>query len=86
MKKLLINEAKIAQDLDNNWAVVAEAIQNILRRENYPSPYEKLKELTRNNQRITKDSIHSFIRSLDVSDDIQDELLQITPFNYIGYA
>jgi len=86
MGKLQLNESKIAADLENNWAVVAEAIQNILRREHYPSPYEKLKELTRNNDKITEESIKSFINTLDVTEDIKSELLQITPFNYIGYA
>lgn len=84
MGKLLINEAKIAQDLENNWAVVAEGIQNILRREHYPNPYEALKGLTRTNAAITKESIASFIETLEVSDTIKAELKQITPQNYTG--
>lgn len=83
--KLLLNESKIAQDLDNNWAVVAEAIQNILRREAYPNPYEALKGLTRTNTSITQSSISEFIESLEVSDQIKMELQAITPQNYTGY-
>ncbi len=82
--KLLLNNAKIESDLERNWIVVAEAIQTILRRENYPSPYEALKELTRTNEAITKDTIHNFIKGLNVSDDVKTELLDITPFNYTG--
>lgn len=84
LNKLLLNESKFHEDLENNWAVVAEAIQTILRREAYPNPYEALKGLTRTNEAITKDSIHSFITTLDVSDAIKAELLQITPSNFIG--
>ncbi len=84
LDKLLVNKEKIEADLDNNWAVVAEGIQNILRRESYPEPYEALKALTRTNERITKASIHSFIQSLNVSDEVKAELMQITPFNYTG--
>ncbi len=83
--KLLLNEQKLRQDLDANWAVVAEAIQNILRREGFPKPYEALKGLTRSNEEITKESIHRFIDSLTINDDIKDELKAISPFNYIGY-
>ena len=82
--KLLLNEAKFAQDLENNWAVVAEAIQTILRRENYPNPYETLKGLTRTNEAITQTSISNFIDTLDVSDAIKTELKVITPSNYTG--
>jgi adenylosuccinate lyase len=82
--KLLLNEEKIKADLDANWAVVAEAIQTILRRENYPNPYEALKELTRTNTHINKESLHEFIHTLDVSDNTKKELLNITPFNYTG--
>ena len=82
--KLLVNEAKIAADLEANWAVVAEAIQNILRREGYPKPYEALKELTRTNTAITAESISAFIDTLEVNDSIKAELKAITPSNYIG--
>ena len=82
--KLILNEQKIKEDLDNNWAVVAEAIQTILRRENYPEPYEALKSLTRNNSVLNKDSIHTFIDSLKVSSAIKKELKKITPHNYTG--
>ncbi len=82
--KLLLNEAKIAEDLDNNWAVVAEAIQTILRRENYPNPYEALKDLTRGNNKIDKKAIHDFIGKLKVSADLKKELKAITPSNYVG--
>ncbi|MBN2776928.1 MAG: adenylosuccinate lyase [Bacteroidales bacterium] len=84
MSKLLLNKEKIDQDLEKNWIVVAEAIQTILRRENYPQPYEALKELTRTNTGITKETIHNFINGLDVSEDVKAELLQISPFNYTG--
>src|ERR1035437_960077 len=86
ISKLILNEQKIKEDLDNNWAVVAEAIQTILRRENYPQPYEALKALTRNNSVLNKDSIHTFIDSLKVSSAIKKELKKITPHNYIGVA
>ena len=82
--KLIINDAKIYEDLENNWAVVAEAIQTILRRENYPNPYEALKDLTRGNNKIDKKSIHLFIDSLKIKDDIKKELKKITPQNYTG--
>jgi len=82
--KLLLNEAALHEDLDANWAVVAEAIQTILRREGYPKPYEALKDLTRGNATITKDSIHVFIDQLQVSDTIKSELKAITPANYTG--
>lgn len=82
--KLLLNEAKLRADLDNNWAVVAEAIQTILRRENYPNPYEALKDLTRGKASITKKDIQKFITSLKVAKEIKDELRRITPENYTG--
>lgn len=82
--KLLVNEAKIRQDLEDNWMVVAEGIQTVLRRENYPAPYEKLKELTRTNAAITETTIHDFIDTLEVSDSVKAELKNITPFNYTG--
>ena len=84
MNKLLLNESKFAEDLEKNWAVVAEAIQTILRREGYPNPYEALKGLTRTNSVIDKKAIHDFILALDVSEAIKTELLQITPSNYTG--
>jgi len=82
--KLELNEAAIKADLDDNWAVVAEAIQTILRREGYPKPYEALKGLTRTNTKITETTIKEFIEGLDVSASIKQELNQITPFNYTG--
>ncbi|TCK68948.1 adenylosuccinate lyase [Winogradskyella wandonensis] len=82
--KLLLNESKFKQDLENNWAVVAEAIQTILRRENYPNPYEALKGLTRTNEVITESSIYNFIDTLDVSESIKTELKAISPSNYTG--
>ena len=84
--KLILNEDAIAKDLDSNWAVVAEAIQNILRREGYEKPYEALKALTRGKSMVNQDDISSFIDTLNVSDKIKAELKTITPFNYIGYA
>ncbi len=84
LEKLLLNEAKINEDLENNWAVVAEAIQTILRRENYPQPYEALKELTRGKTLISKNDIQSFIETLDINETVRDELRKITPQNYIG--
>ena len=82
--KLLVNKDKIENDLNNNWAVVAEAIQNILRRESYPNPYEALKDLTRNNEKITQTTLLNFINNLDINNTIKEELKQITPFNYVG--
>ncbi len=84
LNKLLLNKDKFEEDLEKNWAVVAEAIQTILRRENYPNPYEALKDLTRTNQVINKQSIHDFIDGLQVSDAIKNELKVITPSNYLG--
>jgi len=82
--KLVLNDAKIYEDLDQNWAVVAEAIQTILRRENYPNPYEALKDLTRGRQRITKQVLHKFIDGLAVKATVKKELKSITPHNYTG--
>ena len=84
LRKLLLNENKIAADLDNCWSVVAEAIQTILRREAYPHPYEALKALTRTNQAITEESIREFVEGLDVSEAVKEELRAITPHNYTG--
>lgn len=84
ISKLELNTEAINEDLENNWAVVAEAIQTILRKEGYPNPYEALKDLTRKNEKITKDSIHRFIASLQVSEKIKSDLLKITPYNYTG--
>ncbi|WP_430907417.1 adenylosuccinate lyase [Maribacter sp. 2-571] len=84
LHKLLLNETKIRKDLEDNWAVAAEAIQTILRREGYPNPYEALKGLTRTNTTINKESISTFIDTLEVSDEIKRELKQITPENYTG--
>ncbi|SHI61906.1 adenylosuccinate lyase [Flavobacterium terrae] len=84
LNKLLLNEEKFAEDLEKNWAVVAEAIQTILRREGYPNPYEALKDLTRTNSVINKESIHAFIETLNVSEEIKAELKVITPSNYLG--
>ena len=84
LNKLLLNEPKFHEDLEKNWAVVAEAIQTILRREGYPNPYEALKGLTRTNEAIDKNAIHGFITTLDVSDEVKAELMQITPSNFLG--
>ena len=84
LRKLILNEKKIAADLDNTWAVVAEAIQTILRREAYPHPYEALKALTRTNKKMTEETIHEFIQGLNVSDTVKAELMAITPHNYTG--
>lgn len=84
LNKLLLNEEKFAEDLEKNWAVVAEAIQTILRREGYPNPYEVLKDLTRTNTVINKEAIHNFIGTLKVSEEVRAELMQITPSNYLG--
>lgn len=84
LNKLVLNESKFAEDLENNWAVVAEAIQTILRREGYPNPYEALKGLTRTNEKINQKSISDFIDTLEVSEAVKTELKKITPSNYIG--
>ena len=84
LRKLILNEDKLQEDLDNTWAVVAEAIQTILRREAYPHPYEALKALKKKKKKMTEKTIHSFIQGLDVSDDVKEELMAITPMNYTG--
>ena len=84
IEKLKINEKKIYSDLENNWSVVAEAIQTILRRENFSNPYELLKELTRSNNHITKNTIHKFLDTLELNETLKKELKSITPFNYTG--
>ncbi len=84
LNKLLLNEDAISKDLENNWAVVAEAIQTILRREGYPKPYEALKGLTRKNEKVTKETVHSFIETLEVSENIKNELKAITPSSFTG--
>ena len=84
LNSLVINDSKIYADLDNNWAVVSEAIQTVLRKENYPNPYEALKQLTRGNNHINKKSIHQFIDELKISDELKKELKKISPHNYTG--
>ncbi len=84
LNKLVLNREKIEEDLDANWAVVAEAIQTVLRRENYPEPYEALKQLTRGQKGITQKTIHRFIDSLEVKASIKKELKAISPHNYTG--
>jgi len=84
--KLIINKAAIDRDLENNWAVVAEAIQNILRRERYPNPYEALRDLTRSNEAMSKEKIHKFLDGLEIKDELRTELKAVTPFNYVGYT
>ena len=84
LRKLILNEDKLHEDLENTWAVVAEAIQTILRREAYPNPYETLKALTRTNKKMTEETIHEFIKTLDVNDSVKEELMAITPWNYTG--
>jgi len=82
--KLLLNEEKLNADLENNWMVVAEAIQNILRRENFDKPYEALLDLTRGKTKVTREDIHYFIEGLNIDSSVKEELLQITPQNYVG--
>ena len=84
LRKLILNEEALRKDLDNTWAVVAEAIQTILRREAYPHPYEALKALTRTNKHMDENTIHEFVKTLDVSDAVKAELMAITPWNYTG--
>ena len=84
LRKLILNEEKLHEDLEQTWAVVAEAIQTILRREAYPHPYEALKALTRTNEKMTEETIHEFIKTLNVSDSVKTELMAITPWNYTG--
>lgn len=85
LNKLILNEQAIYNDLDNNWAVVAEAIQTILRSVGYPNPYETLKQLTRTNTKVTAQTISEFVDTLDVSDEIKERIRKITPHNYLGY-
>lgn len=85
LNKIVVNEEKINSDLDNNWAVVSEALQTVLRREGFHKPYEALLDLTRTNQKITKESITGFIENLDISESLKSELKGITPFNYTGF-
>ena len=85
LRKLILHEEKLREDLDDTWAVVAEAIQTILRREAYPHPYEALKALTRTNNKMTEETIHEFIQTLNVSDSVKAELMAITPHNYTGF-
>ena len=84
LRKLILNEEKLREDLENTWAVVAEAIQTILRREAYPHPYEALKALTRTNEKMTEETIHAFVQTLNVNDSVKAELMAITPYNYTG--
>ena len=84
LRKLILNEEKLEADLEDTWAVVAEAIQTILRREAYPHPYEALKALTRTNKKMTAETIHEFVKGLNVSDSVKEELMAITPQNYVG--
>merc|ERR1712079_467226 len=84
--KLLVNKAAIEADLERNWAVVAEAIQSILRREGYPKPYEALRDLTRTNEAMNQKRIHDFVDGLAVSEAVKAELKAVTPFNYVGYT
>jgi adenylosuccinate lyase len=84
MDKVILNEEKLRHDLQDNWVIISEAIQTILRRENYPNPYEALKALTRTNKKIDKKILHAFIDKLKVSEKIKTELKSITPENYTG--
>ncbi len=86
LRKLILNESILRRDLENNWAVVAEAIQTILRREGYPKPYEALKDLTRTNAQVTQETIATFVDGLNISDEIKHEIKTITPWNYTGVA
>ena len=85
LDKLLINRDAIQGDLANHWNVLAEAIQTVLRREGYEKPYEALKELTRVNSEVTRESLHEFIAGLNVGDDVKRQLLSLTPLNYTGF-
>ena len=84
LDKLVLNEEAISQELENNWAVVAEAIQTVLRREGFEKPYEALKGLTRTHDKVTQESVHQFIESLDISEKLKEELKTISPSNYLG--
>jgi adenylosuccinate lyase len=86
LNKLVLNQDTIDRDLDNNWAVIAEALQTILRREGFPKPYETLKDLTRTNEKITKESIHRFIDGLKIPDSLKEEMKSISPSNYTGQS
>ena len=86
MGKLLLNEQAVSDDLENNWAVVAEAIQTILRSIGYPNPYETLKALTRTNSKVTRQTISDFVDTLDVDEEIKERIRRISPHNYIGYG
>ena len=85
LSKLIVNNDRISSDLEENWVVVAEALQTILRREGYPKPYEALMALTRTNEKITGEAIRRFIDTLDVRETVKDEMKAITPFNYTGF-
>ncbi len=85
INKLMLNKEALENDLEENWAVIAEAIQTVLRREGYPKPYEALKDLTRTNEKITQNSIHAFIDTLNITDELKSELKQFSPANYTGY-
>ena len=85
LKKLKVNEERIAQELGQNWVVVAEALQTILRREGYPQPYEALKSLTRGKGVLTQEDIHTFIDGLDIETEVKEQMKAITPFNYTGF-
>ena len=82
--KLILNESKLEEDLEENWAVVAEALQTILRRESYPNPYETLKQLTRTGSAISRETIAEFIETLNVSEEVKEEMRRISPHNYTG--
>ena len=84
LNKLILNEPEIHAELDNNWAVIAEAIQTVLRKEGYPKPYEALKELTRTNSKINQETLAIFIDQLDISQELKQHLKSITPFSYTG--
>jgi adenylosuccinate lyase len=85
LSKLIVNHEKIKSDLEENWVVVAEALQTILRREGYPKPYETLMAITRTNEKITGEMIRGFIDGLDVSESLKEEMKAVTPFNYTGF-
>src|SRR5690606_2356685 len=84
LRKLILNESALQADLENNWAVVAEAIQTIMRREGYPKPYETLNDVTRTNTQVTQETIATFVDGLNVSEEIKDEIKAISPSNYTG--
>ena len=85
LSKLIVNQERISHDLEENWVVVAEALQTILRREGYPKPYEALMALTRTNKKITVEHIRNFIDALEVSERVKEEMKAVTPFNYTGF-